>query len=165
MSLVLKNKQTLEYIEKIDNETIGKKQEYIDASNKLKEFPDDLKEKNDKYQSLTRTKQRIENEMDKLKTLVNEKLKKLAHLDKHEYDPNCRFCCDNIFVKDAIATRESLAADKSEAKELSESLSNVKAEMETYAEYVLKYEESVKLKELVNTLTAFISKRNLKNQI
>ena len=159
--LVSRNKLANETIEKIDADVSSKKPEYVEAANKLKEFPDDLKEKNDKYQTLSRNKQRIENEMDKLKALVNEKLKKLAHLDKHEYDPNCKYCCDNIFVKDAIATRESLAADKAEAKELSEAMASIKAEMETYAEYVSKYEESVKLKELINTLTAFISKKEL----
>jgi len=160
-NLVSKNKSANEAIEKIDIEVSAKKPIYVDAANKLKEFPDDLKEKHDKYQTLSRTKQRIETEMDKLKTIVSEKLKKLAHLDKHEYDPNCKYCCDNIFVKDAISTRESLAADRTEAKELSDALSNIKTEMEAYAEYVSKYEESVKLKEILNTLTAFISKKEL----
>jgi DNA repair exonuclease SbcCD ATPase subunit/predicted MPP superfamily phosphohydrolase len=160
-NLVSKNKSANEAIEKIDIEVSAKKPIYVEAANKLKEFPDDLKEKHDKYQTLSRTKQRIETEMDKLKTIVSEKLKKLAHLDKHEYDPNCKYCCDNIFVKDAISTRESLAADRTEAKELSDALSNIKTEMEAYAEYVSKYEESVKLKEILNTLTAFISKKEL----
>ncbi len=160
-NLISKNKSANEAIEKIDVEVSTKKPIYVDAANKLKEFPDDLKEKHDKYQALSRTKQRIETEMDKLKTIVSEKLKKLAHLDKHEYDPNCKYCCDNIFVKDAISTRESLAADRTEAKELSDALSNIKTEMEAYAEYVSKYEESVKLKEILNTLTAFISKKEL----
>ena len=160
-NLVSKNKLANENIEKIDIEVSAKKPIYVDAANKPKEFPDDLKEKHDKYQTLSRTKQRIETEMDKLKTIVSEKLKKLAHLDKHEYDPNCKYCCDNIFVKDAISTRESLAADRTEAKELSDALSNIKTEMEAYAEYVSKYEESVKLKEILNTLTAFISKKEL----
>jgi DNA repair exonuclease SbcCD ATPase subunit len=160
-NLVSKNKSANEAIEKIDIEVSAKKPIYVEAANKLKEFPDDLKEKHDKYQTLSRTKQRIETEMDKLKTIVSEKLKKLAHLDKHEYDPNCKYCCDNIFVKDAISTRESLAADRTEAKELSDALSNIKTEMEAYAEYVSKYEDSVKLKEILNTLTAFISKKEL----
>jgi DNA repair exonuclease SbcCD ATPase subunit len=33
---------------------------------------------------------------------------KLAHLEKHEYDPNCKFCCDNVFVKDALKGKEEL---------------------------------------------------------
>jgi DNA repair exonuclease SbcCD ATPase subunit/3',5'-cyclic AMP phosphodiesterase CpdA len=33
---------------------------------------------------------------------------KISHLDKHEYDPNCKFCCDNTFVKDAMRVKEAL---------------------------------------------------------
>ena len=33
---------------------------------------------------------------------------KIKHLDKHEYDPNCKFCCDNTFVKDAMKSKEAL---------------------------------------------------------
>ena len=33
---------------------------------------------------------------------------KLTHLEKHEYDPNCKFCCDNVFVKDALKAKEEL---------------------------------------------------------
>jgi exonuclease SbcC len=33
---------------------------------------------------------------------------KIKHLDKHEYDPNCEFCCNNEFVKDAMRAKEAL---------------------------------------------------------
>jgi DNA repair exonuclease SbcCD ATPase subunit len=33
---------------------------------------------------------------------------KIAHLDNHQYDPNCKFCCDNVFVKDAMKAKEEL---------------------------------------------------------
>ena len=156
-----KNDQAKQSIEKIDADTSEKKKEYADASAKLTTFATDLKEKYEKYNSLSRNKQRMEQEMDKLKTLVNEKLKKLAHLDKHEYDPNCKFCCDNIFVKDAVATRGSLSKDKAEAKELSDALTAIKVEITNLESFVPQYEESVTLKERVNTLAAFLSKKEL----
>ena len=34
--------------------------------------------------------------------------KKIKMLDDHEYDPNCRYCSDNKFVKDAHKAKESL---------------------------------------------------------
>jgi DNA repair exonuclease SbcCD ATPase subunit len=34
--------------------------------------------------------------------------KKVQHLNNHEYDPNCEFCCKNEFVIDAEKTREIL---------------------------------------------------------
>jgi DNA repair exonuclease SbcCD ATPase subunit len=40
-------------------------------------------------------------------SLAEEKIK---HLDNHEYDPNCKFCCDNTFVKDAMNAKEALPA-------------------------------------------------------
>ena len=48
------------------------------------------------------------------KTYDNAKLylslakEKIKHLDKHEYDPNCKFCCDNTFVKDATNAKNAL---------------------------------------------------------
>ena len=36
--------------------------------------------------------------------------KKIKMLDDHEYDPNCRYCSDNKFVKDAHKAKESLPA-------------------------------------------------------
>lgn len=38
-------------------------------------------------------------------SLAEEKIK---HLDNHKYDPNCEFCCDNTFVKDAMNAKNSL---------------------------------------------------------
>ncbi len=34
---------------------------------------------------------------------------KINHLDNHKYDPNCEFCCDNSFVKDAIKAKETIS--------------------------------------------------------
>lgn len=36
-------------------------------------------------------------------------LEKITHLDNHQYDPNCKFCCDNEFVKDAMKSKEALS--------------------------------------------------------
>jgi DNA repair exonuclease SbcCD ATPase subunit len=42
---------------------------------------------------------------------------KISHLDKHEYDPNCKFCCDNTFVKDAMRVKELLPQLKEDVKQ------------------------------------------------
>lgn len=160
-TLLNKNNQITEAISKIDVDTLAKKQEYVDAVKKQAEYPSDLKEKADKYASLSRNKQRIEQEMEKLKLVVKEKLNKLDHLSKHEYDPNCKYCCNNAFVKDAISAKDSLEADKNEAKELSKAISDAKNEMAELEQFVTQYQESVELRERVNTLTALLSKKEL----
>lgn len=35
-------------------------------------------------------------------------IQKIKHLDNHKYDPNCEFCCDNTFVKDALNAKGAL---------------------------------------------------------
>lgn len=160
-TLVYKNDLITEAITKIDTDTLAKKQEYVDAVKKQAEYPSDLKEKADKHAGLLRNKQRIEQEMEKLKLVVKEKLNKLDHLSKHQYDPNCRYCCNNAFVKDAISAKDSLEADKNEAKELSAALLLVKNELSELEQFVEQYQESLALKEKVNTLTAFLSKKEL----
>jgi DNA repair exonuclease SbcCD ATPase subunit len=48
----------------------------------------------------------VQAQIDKLESQYESNLEKLKHLEKHEYDPNCKFCMNNVFVQDAIATKE-----------------------------------------------------------
>jgi len=41
----------------------------------------------------------------------------IKHLDNHKYDPNCKFCCDNTFVKDAMRVKELLPQLQEELKQ------------------------------------------------
>ena len=55
-------------------------------------------------ESLLRDKDKIEKLSQSIATLnrtIKEADKKIKMLENHEYDPNCRFCCENTFVKDA----------------------------------------------------------------
>jgi DNA repair exonuclease SbcCD ATPase subunit len=72
-------------------------EEYIDveeAHSNYVQAEKDFSEADTKHQLL---KQKIQSIKDKI-----------AHLEKHEYDPNCKFCCDNVFVKDALKAKEEL---------------------------------------------------------
>jgi len=160
-TLETKNSQAVDAISVIDTNTESKKKEYVDASNKLSTFPDDIKEKSDKHASFVRQKTRLEQELEKFKLVVKEKLKKIEHLSNHKYDPNCEYCCDNAFVKDAISAKNSLESDKTDARELFDAISTIKTQIIEVEPFVAQYEQSVLLKETINTLTAFISKKEL----
>ena len=41
----------------------------------------------------------------------------IERLDNHKYDPNCKFCCDNTFVKDAMRVKELLPELKEAVKQ------------------------------------------------
>ena len=159
--LIQRNTQNIDAISKIETEQAAKKDEYSVAATALGALPSDLKEKADKHASLTRIKQRTEQEIEKLKLIVKEKLKKIDHLSKHEYDPNCKYCCNNAFVKDATTAKDSLDADKKEAKILFASLTETKNQLEEINTAVDQYQVSVSLKEKINLITTFLSKKEV----
>lgn len=43
-----------------------------------------------------------------LEQSIESNKEKLSHLAEHEYDPNCNFCINNVFVKDAKETEKKL---------------------------------------------------------
>lgn len=60
----------------------------------------------------------VQTQIDKLESQYEANLEKLKHLEQHEYDPNCKFCMNNVFVKDAIATKEIVKAQESQLETL-----------------------------------------------
>lgn len=64
------------------------------------------------YKTHIKQQELVNSDVDKLKVTIKTKLDKLANLERHEYDPNCKYCVDNVFVKDAIKTKQELEQDK-----------------------------------------------------
>ena len=64
------------------------------------------------YSSKLAEKTQLDQTLSTLKLTVSNKLSKLEKLKQHEYDPNCRYCVSNVFVKDAIDTKAQLEDDK-----------------------------------------------------
>jgi DNA repair exonuclease SbcCD ATPase subunit/DNA repair exonuclease SbcCD nuclease subunit len=60
----------------------------------------------------------VQQQIDKLESQYESNLDKLKHLEQHEYDPNCQYCMNNVFVKDAIATKEIVKTQKSQLETL-----------------------------------------------
>jgi DNA repair exonuclease SbcCD ATPase subunit len=121
-------------LKKERNEDIEKLKEISDS---LKQYVDiDFDKKIREHSSTTSEKNKVEKELEKLKTIVREKLKKLEHLEQHEYDENCTYCMNNVFVKDAISTKESLSADKIKIKELMETLADIKNKLAEFEPFL-----------------------------
>ena len=92
--------------------------------------------------SLDEFKMSKRHEIDKKKIFVTSKLEKLSKLESHEYDPECKFCINNEFVKDALDAKSTIGQDKidagvllgeySEIEKKLEALSTVKSEYAVY---------------------------------
>ncbi|MFA5392734.1 MAG: metallophosphoesterase [Candidatus Paceibacterota bacterium] len=91
-------------LDKIDSE--------IKQKNQIIENVGDLTESWKLYQDKEKEYNEMYSEIEKIKIVIGNKLEKLKTLDKVEYDPKCTYCMNNIFVKDAIATKQEVLNDK-----------------------------------------------------
>lgn len=89
------------------------------------------------YNSKSDELSKLESDIRQLTTVIGSKNDKLKKLEVHEYDPDCVYCMNNVFVKDAIQTKSEIESDKYKLAEL---LSN-KEKIEKYLSsksYVIK---------------------------
>ena len=59
-----------------------------------------------------------EQELKKLKTMEKQSIKKINMLHDHEYDPDCKYCSNNKFVKDATTAKDYLPTLEEEIEEV-----------------------------------------------
>lgn len=67
-----------------------------------------LIEKRDKIDSLKTDLAKYESDVRAIKSSINHCESKIDNLKSHEYDPNCKFCVNNVFVKDAKKAENDL---------------------------------------------------------
>jgi DNA repair exonuclease SbcCD ATPase subunit len=82
---------------------------------------------------------------------------KIKHLDSHQYDPNCKFCCDNVFVKDAMKAKEDLESLQVNVDEAMNDVSgflnimgmfeDAKSQYDTMLDLRAKYSKAIVIKE------------------
>jgi DNA repair exonuclease SbcCD ATPase subunit/DNA repair exonuclease SbcCD nuclease subunit len=110
-------------IAKVRNKIVSKKTRVAGINNHIEELTNERKEKEDRYKALSRFEESFDInglntrkvKIDELLQLIDEteqelkskereyksKNSKKSLLEEHEYDPDCKFCCENKFVKDA----------------------------------------------------------------
>lgn len=129
----LQNKLTTQtkQVQILENNIKSIKDEMVDCSSLLS--GKDIEGIQDTYKFYTDkldAKRQLDNTLAHYKITIGTKLDKLKKLETHEYDPNCKYCTSNAFVKDAIATKEELEGDK---KAVAEFLAK-KKEVDDYIE-------------------------------
>jgi len=80
---------------------------------------------------------------------ILDKMKKLEDL---EYDQNCSFCMNNIFVKDAIQTKETLSSHENEIKDLLEGQKSLEISINGLDQYILQNKEVNSIKSEIQVL-------------
>lgn len=82
-----------------------------------------------RYEDTLLALSKVDKELQHYKVVTKNKLDKLSKLEEHEYDPNCQFCVNNIFVKDAIQTKKELQEDKELIQRLLDSKKDLSVEL------------------------------------
>ncbi len=85
-------------------------------------------------------------ELNHLKITIKSKLEKLQKLQEHEYDPTCSYCVNNVFVKDAVATKSELEKDKKSVADFLESKKVVDSFIEDNKSYETQHTSYYKAK-------------------
>jgi len=144
--------------EQTKNKIIVCESEINTVQTKVQELANlDIDKKYEEYTKLTAELSKHELTLENKKLVVNNKLEKLKKLQDHKYDPNCTYCVNNIFVKDAIKTKEDLDNDKIEVTNILSKLSDTKTRITNIADVVDKYTEYKTLKDRLNKLNLLLS--------
>lgn len=129
-----------------DLEIILKKlQNDIKKNSKIKNT--DIAEVKIQWDKLINDKTLLEKQIDKLKDSLESNQNKLVHLSKHEYDPSCKFCMNNIFVKDALETKNTVALQIEELTTFESHLNQIKNEISDIDIVDTQWKTKIKLEE------------------
>ena len=97
---------------------------------------------------------------------------KLSHLAEHEYDPNCNFCMNNVFVKDAKETEKKVEEQMADLEEMhgklnslinqASRLADVDEQWDELVDLKSKYQKAIVIKEkTIAELNGFITQQQL----
>ena len=171
------NKTDLESkISAFENDINEKKSKFTSIENQLTdlssslELCENIETEYEQYKDCKEQESKKSSEIDKLKVVVKNKIDKLKKLEEHKYDPNCTYCVNNVFVKDAIKTKEELELDKNKGKILVEEYNVIKSKLDSFGDIESRYKEcqtvnnnKVKLEKTKEVLsTAILRDENFK---
>lgn len=157
----------------LQNKLEGLKIELIPIENRAQKVDkESLNANKSELQNLIGQEKNFSIQVEKLKTDLKNKLEKMKNLENLKYDEKCEFCMDNIFVKDAISTRDSIEQDKESAKEVVNSLKEIREKVEALKSQVViqetlhndldkKTNQKIKLESDINKLTIELHQKDL----
>lgn len=113
-----------------------------------------------KFSELTQREVEYATFIDQLDTEIKYKEEKLEKLEEHEYDPDCEYCINNVFVKDAKETEKQLKADHRELGLLHQQQEEIISELNSLPNATKKYEGLMELDQLINDQQTQIESTN-----
>ena len=126
--------------------------------NQLEEFKNEnILQKYNELESFRYDFDKTDTEIDKLKEEVQRKLDKIRKLGDLEYDSECEYCMNNVFVKDARETKKLLQDDKLQSDKLISKKNDLDSKIKDLGEVEKKKEQFDKCEELFEQLNNDLS--------
>ena len=108
----------------------------------LEEFKtENILQKYNELESFKYDYEKTDTDIDKLKEEVQRKLDKIRKLGDLEYDPDCEYCMNNVFVKDARETKKLLEDDKLQSAKLISKKNDLDSKIKDYSDIDKKKEQ------------------------
>ena len=115
----------------LDNKTEANKQTYLELANKIEHIDlDSVNSKVTEYYSAISDKDSTDVKLEILMASAKQKRILVHELENHSYDPDCPYCVNNPFVKQAQQAKVDLASDKINADEYSKKITKLQTTIE-----------------------------------
>ena len=105
-----------------------------------------IKALNPIIQEQDKTIKKLTREETELKQLVKIQKKKIDHLKTHEYDPNCKYCTSNVFIKEAEQAKQELPENETRLKSKQNALNSIQNKYDGIKNIVSTYQSRLDLK-------------------
>lgn len=107
--------------------------------------------------------QKLQSDIRLLKVNADNKREKLEKLKQHKYDPNCEFCINNVFVKDAQSTRSEYDSLLAQIDTYEEKINGADEYIVQRTESENQYKEAIRLQKEIHTLETKIQSLAVQN--
>lgn len=113
-----------------------------------------IKKSYDEFKAKEKYLLELLNIKEKLELKLEGKRDKLKRLEEHEYDPNCKYCVNNVFVKDAIQTKSEIDHDEKELGDITIEADALQTDCAITSDILELVENIKKLQDEITKLTA-----------
>jgi len=121
----------------LDKKTEANKQTYLEIANEIEHIDlDSVNSKVSEYYDALSAKDSTDVKLEILMASAKQKRILVHELENHSYDPDCPYCVDNPFVKQAQQAKIDLASDKIEAEDYSEKITKLQTAIEDLLPHV-----------------------------
>ena len=155
--LVLTNAEIVDI--ELDLVTYNKKVEELNETI-LEYKEEELTNKKDYFDRQTKLLSQRQSELSNAELRLDHCVKKIDNLKNHEYDPNCQYCVNNVFVKDAEEAKRLLWGLQQDRDELKHEVNHIKTELDENESVYQLYDKLIQFKKKLSEIENFMLNLN-----